>query len=61
MKDDHAKVIRDGYEVPLIGIPPEATEDKCDQCKQIFPIKNLHLGAKQEMLCSKCLSLISDL
>ena len=30
----HAMVKRDGFTVPLIGVPASATNDKCDACHQ---------------------------
>lgn len=32
MIDDHAQVFVGGMKVPLLGINPEATKEKCDRC-----------------------------
>jgi hypothetical protein len=53
-EQDHAMVTRDGYEVPLIGIPAEATLQECDLCHGgPFPIRELEFNGSQ-MLCEKC-------
>ena len=49
----HATVIRDGYEVPLIGVPPEAVLEKCDLCGDEFPQLQVSFENGQ-MLCEKC-------
>ncbi len=46
MMTDHAHVEIDGVKIPLIGIPPNQTEDECDLCHDKF-----HL---QSLLCPKC-------
>jgi len=35
----HATVQRDGYTVPLIGVPKKAVQDECDGCGKEFDIK----------------------
>jgi len=49
----HATVTRDGYEVPLIGIPAEATLQECDCCHDIFPLREVEL-TDRGILCKKC-------
>lgn len=49
----HATVTRDGYEVPLIGIAPEAILDICDCCGDIQPMRTMRWTGKQ-LLCKKC-------
>lgn len=51
----HATVVKDGYEVPLIGIPPEAVLEKCDLCGNEYGMGELAWSGKQ-MLCKKCAS-----
>lgn len=51
----HATVLKDGYEVPLIGIPPDATDDICESCKRKFHLSKLIWTGKQ-LLCSECAS-----
>lgn len=51
----HAVVLRDGYRVPLIGIPAEATEFECELCHEIFSDPTaLVMGAEGKFLCVKC-------
>lgn len=49
----YATVIRDGYEVPLIGIPPEAVLDECDCCGDTIGISKAVFTGNQ-ILCPKC-------
>lgn len=51
----HATVVKDGYEVPLIGIPPDAVTEKCDMCGNEYGMAELAWSGKQ-MLCKKCAS-----
>lgn len=50
---DHATVSRDGYTVPLIGIPAAATNSECDLCHDTFHITELAWSGSQ-MLCKRC-------
>lgn len=50
---NHATVMRDGYEVPLIGIPATATEEKCDCCGDIVHLKDA-VVTNDGVLCPKC-------
>lgn len=49
----HAMVIRDGFSVPLIGIPPAAVLETCDLCGDEFPVLEVELSHGQ-MLCRRC-------
>ena len=51
----HAMVVKDGYEVPLIGIPPDAVLETCDLCGNQYGMAELTWSGKQ-MLCKKCAS-----
>lgn len=51
----HATVVKDGYEVPLIGIPPDAVLETCDLCGNQYGMAELVLSGTQ-MLCKKCAS-----
>jgi len=46
-------VQRDGYQVPLIGIPKAAVLETCECCHNEFPISLVMLHGGQ-MLCTKC-------
>jgi len=49
----HAMVVRDGYEVPLIGIPPSAVMETCERCGvEIGLSKSVFDG--REVLCPDC-------
>lgn len=51
----HATVVKDGYEVPLIGIPPNAVLEHCDLCGNEYGMAELTWSGTQ-MLCKKCAS-----
>lgn len=53
MENSHATVIRDGFTVPLIGIPKSSVLETCDLCGVEFSIGSLTFTGKQ-MLCKKC-------
>ena len=53
LKFKHATVVRDGFTVPLIGIPPESVLEECDCCHDAVGISNAQLVGTQ-MLCPKC-------
>jgi hypothetical protein len=44
---------RDGFTVPLTGIPADAVLDECDCCHELLGLSNLIWTGKQ-MLCAKC-------
>jgi len=48
----HATVIKDGFKVPLIGIPPSAVLETCDLCGEEYPMRELQWSGKQ-MLCKR--------
>ena len=52
-KKRHATAHRDGHDVPLIGIPPEATLEECDLCHDRFPLREIEFNGRQN-LCKKC-------
>jgi len=52
----HATVQRDGYEVPLIGVPPSAVLETCDCCHEEVGLSQAVITGKQT-LCQKCASL----
>lgn len=52
-KSKHATVKTGGYEVPLIGIPKEATTDVCDACGHWFNFSDLKFTDGQ-LECPKC-------
>lgn len=51
----HATVVKDGYEVPPIGIPPNAVLEHCDLCGNEYGMAELTWSGTQ-MLCKKCAS-----
>jgi hypothetical protein len=50
MIDDHAKVILDGVAIPLIGISPDATQEKCVKCGKAFHLQEIDFNG----LCGGC-------
>ena len=55
MVSRHAMIVKDGYEVPLIGIKPDAVLESCDLCGNQYGMAELTWSGKQ-MLCKKCAS-----
>ena len=53
MITDHATVQREGYTVPLIGIPPAAVKEQCDGCRKEFALGLVSLVDGQ-ILCPEC-------
>jgi hypothetical protein len=51
----HATVPRDGFSVPIIGIPESATDERCDGCGDFFHLTIIKLWRGQ-FLCSYCLA-----
>ena len=52
---NHAVVRVGEYQIPLIGIPPSATEYECDLCHDVFPIEEIELNKEgNQFLCKKC-------
>lgn len=52
---DHAEVKIGDYTIPLIGIPPEATEYTCDGCHKKLTVEKLELNERgNQFLCEKC-------
>lgn len=50
---NYATVKRDGYEVPLIGIPVSAVKEECEGCRKEFDMDLLEFTGAQ-MLCENC-------
>ena len=44
------------WEVPLIGIPKESTQEQCEGCKQYFHLSEIALDADGKPRCAKCLA-----
>lgn len=53
---NHATVTRDGYTVPLIGIPERATDEQCSRCKQYVHLREIVLDEHAKPICLKCLT-----
>lgn len=52
-RNRHAFATFSGYEVPLIGIPAEATTEKCDQCGGQFDLVKMTLRSSG-VVCKDC-------
>lgn len=50
---NYATVVREGFEVPLIGIPKEAILEICDCCGEIIGLSKSVFSGSQ-ILCEKC-------
>ncbi len=53
---DHAVVEREGFQVPLIGVAPDAVLQECDLCHQEKPLREIELSESGQLLCRKCRS-----
>lgn len=53
MREDHCLVKKDGYTVPLIGVPVGSGLERCDLCGDAFPLWDVEYTG-QQMLCQKC-------
>ena len=54
--EDHAKVERDGFKVPLLGIPPDAVLQECELCHNEYPLRDVEMSKSGQILCNKCLA-----
>lgn len=50
---EHATVKLDGRDIPLIGVPADATRDRCAACGQTFHLSLLVLH-QDKFICHKC-------
>jgi hypothetical protein len=51
----HATVQVSGYEIPLIGIRPDAMLETCDLCGDYFNIRQVQISDNgRQILCEKC-------
>lgn len=51
---DHAIVEREGFKVPLLGIPPDAVLQECELCHEEYPLRDVEMSATGQILCKKC-------
>lgn len=49
----HATIKLGGYDIPLIGIQPDATLQECAACNDVFSIQDVEL-VETQFLCKKC-------
>lgn len=51
----HATVKIGDYDIPLIGIPPDATLEECDLCGYLFNLRQVQVSENgRQILCDKC-------
>ena len=50
----HATVMREGFEVPLIGVPRDAVLEVCDSCGETIGLSQSTFTGTQ-MLCPNCM------
>lgn len=50
----HATVKLDGLDIPLIDLPPDATEQDCDACKKTSHLQDLAMTHDGRFLCQNC-------
>jgi hypothetical protein len=53
-KSEHATVRVGEYTVPLIWVPPEATEETCDKCGKKCHIGDMSLSEDMKTICPDC-------
>ena len=51
---DHAIVEREGFKVPLLGIPPDAVLQECELCHTEYPLRDVEMSDSGQILCKKC-------
>lgn len=51
---DHAIVEREGFKVPLLGIPPDSVLQECELCHNEYPIRDVEMLSSGQLLCKKC-------
>ena len=49
----HAIVHVGNYSIPLIGIPVDATLERCDECGKFFNVRQITLE-DGKFICEKC-------
>lgn len=50
----HATVKIDGMDIPLLGLPADATEDQCDHCFKPFHLSELRI-LRDGFFCESCI------
>ena len=54
-------VSRDGFKVPLLGIPPAAGLQECDSCHDEFGLGDVELTPVcNQFLCRKCQASLAE-
>ena len=51
---DHAIVEREGFKVPLLGIPPDAVLQECELCHNEYSLCDVEMTDSGQILCKKC-------
>jgi len=51
---DHAIVEREGFKVPLLGIPPDAVLQECELCHNEYSLRDVEITDSGQILCKKC-------
>ena len=51
---DHAIVEREGFKVPLLGIPPDAVLQECELCHNEYSLRDVEMTDSGQILCKKC-------
>lgn len=52
---DHAHVRIGDYKIPLIGIDPKETKERCCKCGHLFHLQDIKLDWEGKPKCKKCL------
>jgi hypothetical protein len=52
----HATVKLDGVDIPLIGIPADATEETCQGCGQRGHLSEMTIDEHGQVMCGVCLT-----
>lgn len=51
---NHATVRIAGYNLPLIGIRQDATEEQCDGCKRTYHLNEIRVDMGGRFMCWSC-------
>ncbi len=45
---------REGFKVPLLGIPPDAVLQECEVCQNEYSLRDVEMTDSGQILCKKC-------
>jgi len=57
---EHATVKVGDYTIPLIGVPKDASQQRCEGCKENFHLSEITLDTNGNPMCPGCLKKQED-